>query len=111
MRKLLLTVCLLLPTAAYLATPAVSQPQDSDAVYDSGSEVIIAGTVTGASDSDGDGKNDTFVINTGGTNTKTVKNTTETKDMGLIQVDDKVEIKVSVEGDGLKIVDVIKIGG
>ena len=109
MRKLLPTLCLLLPAAAYLAAPALSQSGDD--TYDSGSEVTIAGTVTGASDSDGDGKNDTFVINTGGTNTKTVKNTTETKDMGLIQVNDKVEIKCSVEGDGIKIVDVLKIGG
>ena len=95
----------------YFVFPAEAQQDiDPQPVLDSGDEVIIAGKVTAATDEDGDGKKDTFVINTGGTNTKTVSNLTETKHMGLIAVGDHVEIKVEVNASSNKIVDVIKIG-
>lgn len=103
---------LLLPVAVYVANPAVGQPQSDDTAADPGNEVIISGKVTSATDTDNDEKKDTFEINTGGDNKKKVVNKTETKDMGLIEVDDKVEIKCKVLADGsLQIVDVIKIGG
>jgi hypothetical protein len=96
----------LLPILGFLAFPALGQ---AALTVDPDTEVIIAGKVTSATDTDKDGKNDTFVINTGGSD-KTVSNKTETKDMGLIAVGDHVEIKVKVTDTGNTIVDVIKIG-
>ena len=105
-QRLLPFLLTLLPILGFLAFPAGGQAAPAP---DPDNEVIIAGKVTSATDTDKDGKNDTFVINTGGSD-KTVSNKTETKDMGLIAVGDHVEIKVKVTDSGNTIVDVIKIG-
>jgi hypothetical protein len=112
-KNLILASLLSLAALGALPFPAASVAVTSLA---GDGEVIIAGTVISVSDQDGDGKNDTFVIQTGINDEgeivyKIVSNETETAEMGIIALGDHVEIECKVNGGGdLRIKDVIKIG-